>query len=600
MGSVYKAFDVELHRDVAIKLLNNDYGNKPKALRREALILSKLHHPHILKVFALGTAETQPYLVTEIIEGTSLSNYLDGRQAGQETILELCRQIASALDHVHKAGILHRDLKPDNVLVTEKNGEVCIKLIDFGLSKDEGFAAETRTITGALVGTPKYMSPEQCRGLPADERSDIYSFGCVACECFTGHAPFSSDSPLGYLALHTSAAPNVRTPVAAAHAQKWREIRQLIYRCLEKDPSNRFASAAELCNQIEVLQSTPESPIASHKGTVATRHVALAIVAAGMVACAVVLLSKWYFKPQSQDLFSVSRTPRPLTQSSYESLIDSFNLNMTATGKYTEVTQRSVDTLCSALVRVASQKQLTPVQICHCYQMLLLLQTTKPTPRYTHILSVYTNASAQLSDRELAVIPVRMSNLVKLIAIAADPLNSADRAFCVQILRFANIRIDSDSTLSKNDIVSLLKRELPLYEKTGEMEAFIEKTESTLKGLGGQMEYTRERCEANFLCAKAQLMLGKVKKLDERQLQNARLCLSEAARLREYLPESIDDTGSTRKDPRDRVRIRIMAGQATNTWRQLEQVEKAVRNFEITPSKAEIAEVSSELDSLRH
>lgn len=144
-----------------------------------------------------------------------------------------------------------------------------------------------------------------------NERSDIYAFGCVACESFTGHAPFISDSPLGYLALHTSAHPTIQNPVTSVRSQKWRERRQLIYRCLEKDPSNRFASAAALHNHIEALQSKPESIVDSHRWTDLTQHLALAVVAAGLVVGTVVLLSQWY-KPESQDRIYGSRTPCPV------------------------------------------------------------------------------------------------------------------------------------------------------------------------------------------------------------------------------------------------------------------------------------------------
>lgn len=231
--------------------------------------------------------------------------------------------------------------------------------------------------------------------------------------------------------------------------------------------------------------------------------------------------------------------------------------------------------------------------------MMLLLQTAKPSPRYTGILSAYTNASARLSDRELAVIPIKMRYLVRLLLVASDPANAADRSFCVQILRLATIRIDCDATLSKSDIVSFLKLRLPVYQKTGDMEAFIEKTKSTLKGLGTQPEFIRERFEANFLYAKAQLIQGKQKKLDETQLQEKRRCLSEAARLHKYLTAS---SAAVRvlKTTGDRVMIRVIAGQTNNTWKHLEEEGKTALNLEGIPCKAEIDGVKSELDSLLH
>ena len=179
MGEVYHARDTRLGRTVAIKVLNKEHMQR---FEREARAIAALNHPHICTLYDIGP----DYLVMEHVDGTAVKGPLPVEEA-----LPLAIQIASALDEAHRNGILHRDLKPGNIMVTRSG---MAKLLDFGLAKlaagAEADAASTITMNGTVMGTPAYMSPEQAQGKPVDERSDIFSFGAVLYEILSGSRAF--------------------------------------------------------------------------------------------------------------------------------------------------------------------------------------------------------------------------------------------------------------------------------------------------------------------------------------------------------------------------------------------------------------------------
>ena len=204
MGEVHKAHDSRLGRDVAIKVLPTGYAADPDRMRRfeqEARAAGQLNHPNILTVFDVGTHEGAPYIVTELLEGETLSERL--RQGGMPVrrAVEIATQIANGLAAAHEKGIIHRDLKPGNVFVT-KDGHV--KILDFGVAKltrpDSNTQATTvteapATDAGAVLGTMGYMAPEQVRGLPCDHRADIFALGCVLYEMLSGQRAFRGATP---------------------------------------------------------------------------------------------------------------------------------------------------------------------------------------------------------------------------------------------------------------------------------------------------------------------------------------------------------------------------------------------------------------------
>src|SRR5215213_3976761 len=210
MGEVYRARDHELHRSVALKFLSPEFSSKQDRLNRfiqEARAASALNHPNIVTVYEIGRLEDQnnlPFIATELIDGVTLREYAK-KPIKLREMLDIAIQIASALVAAHEAGIVHRDIKPDNIMV-RRDGYV--KVLDFGLAKPiesifPGAQSEAETMAlalvkterGALMGTVSYMSPEQARGADLDARTDIWSLGAVLYEMTTGHTPFSGKTP---------------------------------------------------------------------------------------------------------------------------------------------------------------------------------------------------------------------------------------------------------------------------------------------------------------------------------------------------------------------------------------------------------------------
>ena len=216
MGEVYRAFDSKLNRPVAIKFLSDELADPARRRRfqQEAQIASSLNHPHILTVHDIGELNGRQYLVTELVDGGTLGEWASARRRTWQEIVEMLVGVADGLSSAHDAGIVHRDVKPDNILIT-KSGYA--KLADFGLAKlFEGTEnVATRTVThagtlpGVIMGTVAYMSPEQASGKPVDARSDIFSFGVVVYELLAGRRPFEGATDLERLQalIHRPAPP---------------------------------------------------------------------------------------------------------------------------------------------------------------------------------------------------------------------------------------------------------------------------------------------------------------------------------------------------------------------------------------------------------
>ncbi len=214
-GAVYKARDLLIDRVVAIKLLHVQCENQDVAIRRfkqEARAASRLSHENICKTLAIGFVEdSRPYLVTEWLDGQSLSQLL-GKQTKlpPNMVKTLSVQLCTGLSEAHAEGIIHRDIKPANIFITGSENEYSIKLIDFGAAAFLGsdIADGKLTGTGAIIGTPAYMSPEQCAGKPVDVRSDVYSLGCTIYEMLTGLLPFDGKTVYELMNSHLKSTPN--------------------------------------------------------------------------------------------------------------------------------------------------------------------------------------------------------------------------------------------------------------------------------------------------------------------------------------------------------------------------------------------------------
>ncbi len=267
MGVVYRATQMGMNRSVVIKVMHQVLSTNKMAVerfRREAQSVGKLNHPNIVQVHMFGEAEDGSlFIAMEYVEGRSLSE--DLRVAGavhEARMLRVADQILSALAEAHGVGIIHRDLKPDNIMLTERQGNSdYAKVLDFGLAKVFGDVPGDETITqaGMVTGTPRYMSPEQARGLKLDARTDIYSLGVLLYETLTGKHPFDAESALDFMHKHTSApVPSPRDRVAGLQVMPRTEA--LLMKCLAKNPKDRFQSAREMQREVRtVLRDFPDA-----------------------------------------------------------------------------------------------------------------------------------------------------------------------------------------------------------------------------------------------------------------------------------------------------------------------------------------------------
>ncbi|MGZ7079768.1 MAG: protein kinase domain-containing protein, partial [Thermoanaerobaculia bacterium] len=254
MGVVYRASDTQLDEIVAIKTLPGDVMQRsPEDLerfKREIRLARKITHRNVLRTYDYGQAESVYFISMEFVRGYTLSELLaeaENKQLAPRLAMGIARQISRGLDAAHEQGIIHRDIKPQNVLIDHR-GE--IKLMDFGIAR-MAEAPEAMTQAGLIVGTPHYMSPEQVQGKQLDSRSDVYSVGVLMYEMLVGRRPFESSSLTGVLTAHITETP--RLPIEI-RPEVGREISDIVMRCLAKDPQKRYANAAELLQDLDQVQ----------------------------------------------------------------------------------------------------------------------------------------------------------------------------------------------------------------------------------------------------------------------------------------------------------------------------------------------------------
>ncbi|MYW94446.1 Stk1 family PASTA domain-containing Ser/Thr kinase [Amycolatopsis rubida] len=248
MSEVHHGHDVRLGREVAIKVLRADLARDPQfqeRFRREAQNAAALNHPAIVAVYDTGEANTDvgplPYIVMEYVEGRTLRDIVKTEgPLSQKRAMEVMADVCAALDFSHRHGIVHRDVKPANVMIT-KNGAV--KVMDFGIARAMHDGQSAMTQTAAVIGTAQYLSPEQARGESVDARSDVYAAGCVLYELVTGEPPFTGDSPVAVAYQHVREDPNPPSSVNPAVSP---ELDAVVLKALAKGPANRYQSAAEM------------------------------------------------------------------------------------------------------------------------------------------------------------------------------------------------------------------------------------------------------------------------------------------------------------------------------------------------------------------
>jgi serine/threonine-protein kinase len=262
MGLVFSAWDARLQRDVAIKLLRDEYATPEMRSRflQEARAASGLNHPNICTIFDIGEQGGDPYLVMELLKGETLRARIASGIISPEDVIRVATEVADALTVAHTRGIIHRDIKPANIILVDKpGGRFGTKVLDFGLAKvdlGDGMDRFDLTSMGSTVGTVSYMSPEQARGEPLDARSDIFSLGVVLYEMATGLVPFrGATSALVFVQLLSQAPEAVREQNAAIP----KELEHVILKCLEKDRALRYQSAAELVEALHNIQERGSS-----------------------------------------------------------------------------------------------------------------------------------------------------------------------------------------------------------------------------------------------------------------------------------------------------------------------------------------------------
>ena len=272
MGEVYKVLHVHLNAIRVIKLMRSNIAADPGAherFTREARMATKINHPSVAALYDFSTLDDgSRYMVWEYIEGTNLHELIDERgPLSPRYAAKLAVQALYGLEAIHRAGIVHRDISPENLMITrdvandgaDDSGEERVKIIDLGIAKQSGGDEESKTKTGMFVGKWKYCSPEHLGMLPPGERidgrADLYSFGIVFYEMLTGVPPFQADTPHAFLMMHAAERPrSLRDANPSVLASP--ELEALIFRALEKDRTKRFASAREFAQAIERIAPT--------------------------------------------------------------------------------------------------------------------------------------------------------------------------------------------------------------------------------------------------------------------------------------------------------------------------------------------------------
>ncbi len=266
-GTVYKAVQELIGREVAIKVLHDYLVSDQEFIKRftqEAKASSRLSHPNIITIYDFGTIPqgNRPYIAMDLLKGTPLSDLLNDRNhLSVEETIPLFKQVCGALAEAHRQGVVHRDVKPENICLVERSGQKLFPIVvDFGIARlvqEESDVARI-TRTGTVCGSPTYMSPEQCTSSKVDHRSDIYSLGVVIYETLTGEVPFLSDELVKVMAMHLSDPPkplnSVRDDLHFSQA-----LEEVVYKSLQKNPDQRYQTMEEFSEALELASKTPDA-----------------------------------------------------------------------------------------------------------------------------------------------------------------------------------------------------------------------------------------------------------------------------------------------------------------------------------------------------
>jgi serine/threonine protein kinase/predicted Zn-dependent protease len=305
MGKVYKVFDTDIREKIALKLLRSEIALDRETIERfsnELKLARKISHRNVCRMFDLGKAEGTTFITMEFVAGEDLKSFIHrAKQLSIGTAVSIAKQACEGLEEAHRLGVVHRDLKPGNIMI-DKDGDA--KIMDFGIAR----SLSGRGITGAgvLIGTPEYMSPEQVEGKDIDQRSDIYSLGVVLYELVTGRRPFEGETPLSVAHKQKYEAPEDPKKL---NAQLQEDLSRVILRCLEKDKAKRYQGAGELHADLEMVEQglpTTERVVAKRKAftsreiTVKFNLKKLAIPLSAVIVLAAGAVLLWQFLPRKE------------------------------------------------------------------------------------------------------------------------------------------------------------------------------------------------------------------------------------------------------------------------------------------------------------
>ena len=304
MGEVYRARDPKLGREIAIKVLPEEMaGNAQRRERfeREAKAVAALTHPNIVTIHSIEESEGVHFITMELVRGKTLTDLIESKGLGLKRFFEIAVPVADAVSSAHGHGITHRDLKPDNIMVSDEGQ---LKILDFGLAKlrleagdasDSALHTAAMTEAGRIVGTAAYMSPEQAEGKKLDHRTDIFSLGIILYEMLAGERPFKGDGPGSFLsAILRDTSTSVRTLNPACPP----ELTRIVKRALVKDPDRRYQSAKDLRNELDELKQELDSGVLLEAGQASapSRKSWTVWAAVGAVAIAAALVG-YFLRP---------------------------------------------------------------------------------------------------------------------------------------------------------------------------------------------------------------------------------------------------------------------------------------------------------------
>lgn len=396
MATVYKAKEIGLERDIALKIMHAQYFSDEESrsrFEREGKILSSLKHRHIVTIYRLGLWNNQiPYLAMEYLEGLTLKQILNDRGTlPPNRCLEIAMQLCDALAYANEHGVIHRDVKPDNIMILQEQESWSVKLVDFGLMRlmpESWQQSRKLTQTGLLIGTAQYFSPEQCLGQIVDQRSDIYSLACVIYECLSGHPPLEADHPIGLIHKHAHEMPTAPSTIHKSLLLP-EGLDNVLLKALQKDKTLRYQSMREFKKDLTCVQSGQSgglefSPQLSHWATNSKQHtqkkLPLLISLSVLIAALSVVVYVATIKSKSDDLLPKKFKSVVLSESQKLATAEKLSLDVEKHAKHNEMSKATAATL-------------------KTLEMLALLNTNTSAADQTRELTIMTRLNNAISSR---------------------------------------------------------------------------------------------------------------------------------------------------------------------------------------------------------